>query len=86
MTRANKIEISDLASFLRLANQRTYANKDAPQVQSTRLGSQDYEFDDGDLRYHDTFFGDREFIGEEIVYRRGKLFWGMNYFGFILAD
>jgi len=86
MTQANKIEISDLASFLRLANQRTYANKNAPQVQSTRLGSQDYEFDDGDLRYHDTFFGDRDFIGEEIVYRRGKLFWGMNYFGFILAD
>jgi len=55
-------------------------------VQSSRLKSQDYEFEQDQFTYHDTFFGDRDFIGEEIVYKQDRPVWGANYFGFILAN
>lgn len=64
------IEMDLLARFLHTANKRTYANKDVPQVQSSRLKSQDYEFEQDQFTYHDTFFGDRDFIGEQIVYKQ----------------
>lgn len=80
------IEMDALAGFLRAANKRTYANKDVPQVQSSRPKSQDYEFKQNEFTYHDSFFGDRGFIGEEIVYKQEKPVWGANYFGFILVD
>jgi uncharacterized protein DUF5680 len=86
MARTHPIELDALGSFLRVANKRTYANKDVPQVQSSRLKSQDYEFEQDQFTYHDTFFGDRDFIGEEIVYKQDRPVWGANYFGFILAD
>jgi hypothetical protein len=86
MAQNYSIEMNALARFLHIANKRTYANKDVPQVQSSRLKSQDYEFEQDQLTYHDTFFGDRDFIGEEIVYKQEKPVWGANYFGFILAD
>jgi len=85
MAQNYSIEMDVLARFLHTANKRTYANKDLPQVQSSRLKSQDYEFEQDQFTYRDTFFGDRDFIGEEIVYKRDRPVWGANYFWFILA-
>lgn len=73
-----------LAQFLAEANKATYANKDAPKVAPSRLGSEDYHFEKDGLTYHDTYFGGRDFIGEEIVYEERKPVWGANYFGFVL--
>lgn len=58
-----------LAKFLDEANKATYANKDAPEVIASCLKSEDYYFEKDDLIYHDTYFGARDFIGEEIVYK-----------------
>ena len=82
----NPISTKELAEFLNDANKSTYANKDAPKVAPSRLKSEDYHFEKGNLIYHDTYFGGRDFIGEEIVYKTEKSVWGANYFGFILAD
>lgn len=82
----NPIDTKELADFLNEANKNTYANKDASKVAPSRLKSEDYHFEKGDLIYHDTYFGGRDFIGEEIVYKNQKPVWGANYFGFILAD
>lgn len=79
-----KIDLKELADFLEEANKNTYANKDAPKAVSTRPGSDDYHFEKGDLIYHDTYFGARDFIGEEVVYKDGEPVWAMNYYGFIL--
>jgi len=49
-----------------------------------RLGSQDLQFIDGDWAYHDSYVGNSDFIGEEIVYYQRQVVWGMNYFGYIL--
>lgn len=82
----NPIDTNELAEFLNEANKNTYANRDAPKVEPSRLKSEDYHFEKGNLTYHDTYFGGRDFIGEEIVYKNETLVWGVNYFGFVLAD
>ncbi|MDO8523422.1 MAG: DUF5680 domain-containing protein [bacterium] len=82
----NSIDLNNLAQFLDEANKNTFANKNAEKAAPTRLGSSDYHFEKGNLTYHDTYFGDRDFIGEEIVYRDQEPIWGMNYFGFMLSD
>ena len=74
----------ELTIFLNAANKATYANKDAPKSASLRPLSNDYHFELGDLSYHDTYFGARDFIGEEIVYKATKSVWGMNYYGYVL--
>ena len=75
-----------LAKFLNEANKATYANKTAPKVAPSRLKSEDYHFEKDGLIYHDTYFGGRDFIGEEIIYENEKPVWGTNYFGFVLDE
>lgn len=75
---------NNLTNFLKIAKKNTYASETAKKVNSQRLGSQDYEYREGEFLYHDTFFGSRDFIGEEIVYKKEKPIWGMNYNGFIV--
>ena len=82
----NPVDVKELTDFLHEANKITYANEDAPKVAPSRLKSEDYHFDKGDLIYHDTYFGGRDFIGEEIVYESEKPVWGANYFGFVIDE
>lgn len=35
---------------------------------SSRKGSYDYEYSNGIMTYHDTYFGGTNFMGEEVVY------------------
>ncbi len=74
----------ELKKFLNTANKATYADKEASKSVSLRPSSEDYHFEQDDLVYHDTYFGARNFIGEEIVYKAGKPVWGMNYYGHVL--
>ena len=80
------IEEKELAEFLTKANKQTYANTEAPKAMSLRPDSHDYHFIEGDLVYHDTYFGARDFIGEEVVYKAGVVVWAMNYYGFVLSS
>lgn len=82
----NPIEINLLAKFLNEANKHSYANKEEKKTVPSRLNSEDYHFEKDNLIYHDTYFGTRDFIGEEIVYKNEKPVWGANYFGFIIDD
>lgn len=75
-----------LTKFLHKANKNTFANANAKKTASARPGSSDYHFEEGDFAYHDTYFGSRDFIGEEIVYQNQKPIWGMNYCGTILRE
>lgn len=79
------ITTKELTDFLNEANKSSYANKDAPKAPSTRLKSEDYHFEKNNLIYHDTYFGGRDFIGEEVVYKNNTPVWGMNYYGYILS-
>lgn len=79
-----------LKKFLLKAKKMTYASSDAPKVSSSRIESVDYEFKESvegeEMIYHDTFFGGTKFIGEEVIYRGGKVKWAMNYYGVTLDD
>lgn len=72
--------------FLIKAKRSTYANSNIEKEKSSRLGSNDYHYEeviDGKKYiYHDTYFGGTKFIGEEVVYINNNIpIWGMNYYG-----
>lgn len=82
LPRYEGFDLQQLAKFLVEAKKQTYASGDEAKVQSSRKGSNDYEYTDGEMTYHDTYFGGVKFIGEEIVYNtEGEPKWGMNYRG-----
>lgn len=76
--------IKELDNFLREANLNTYANENIKKSSSLRPGSKDYHFENDNLKFHDTYFGGKKFLGEEIIYLEDKPIWGMNYYGFNL--
>lgn len=74
--------MSQLKDFLIEAKKQTYANGNVKKVESSRLNSFDYEYTDGAMIYHDTYFGGTDFIGEEVVYDENQTpIWAMNYHG-----
>ena len=80
------LDHSRLTKFLNAANKATYANREASKSTSLRPASEDYHFEEDDLIYHDTYFGARNFIGEEVVYENNIPVWGMNYYGQVLKE
>lgn len=78
--------MNKLEEFLIEAKTQTYANENIEKVESSRLGSNDYEYRNGNMTYHDTYFGGTNFIGEEAVYIDNEIYWAMNYYGVTLDE
>jgi hypothetical protein len=78
----NKFLVS-LNAFIVRAKSVSYVGDGQP-APSFRPGSHDLKFSEGDWAYLDSYFGGRDFIGEEVVYYQGKPVWAMNYYGRIL--
>lgn len=78
--------MNELKKFLIEAKKQTYANANVKKSASSRLNSNDYEYQNRNMTYHDTYFGGTKFIGEEIVYVDNKTFWGMNYYGVTIDE
>lgn len=77
------LPLAALETFIVHAKQHTYAG-DGQESLPYRSGSRDLQYAEGDWAYHDSYFGECDFIGQEIVYFQGQPVWGMNYFGMIL--
>jgi hypothetical protein len=77
------ISQQELVHFILLAKRASYVGGGS-HLLPYRLGSHDLQFTQGDWAYHDSYLGESDFIGEEIVYFQAKVVWGMNYFGRIL--
>ena len=75
-----------IRDFLIEAKKSTYANGKTEKIESSRLGSKDYEYKKDNMLYHDTYFGGTNFIGEEVVYIDNKIYWAMNYYGVTLDE
>jgi hypothetical protein len=75
--------LKELNTFIVHAKSVSYVGDGQP-VASSRPGSHDLKFADGDWSYLDSYFGGRDFIGEEVIYYHGKPIWAMNYYGRIL--
>ena len=81
------IFLINLSEFLIEAKKQTYANENVKKQLSSRKGSHDYEYSNGNMLYHDTYFGGTNFMGEEVVYEQGDTpIWGMNYYGVTLDE
>ena len=80
--------MEELYNFLTEAKKQTYANENIEKKQSSRVGSNDYEYSSNGLTYHDTYFGGTKFMGEEVVYSNDDKtpIWGMNYYGVTLDE
>ena len=83
--------MTNIINFLIEAKKNTYANGKILKTNPLRQGSSDYHFEDkiGDKKtiYHDTYFGGKKFVGEEVVYLDNEEpVWGMNYYGYSLND
>jgi hypothetical protein len=74
------LTLTALEQFLVRAKQHTYAG-DGKKLLPYRLGATDLQYIEGDWAYHDSYLGESDFIGQEIVYYQGKPVWGMNYYG-----
>ena len=75
-----------LIEFLIKAKTSTYADGIKYKVPSTRPNSIDYHYEEDSLIYHDTYFGSKEFYGEEIVYFDNSPIWHMEYKGGVQND
>ncbi len=75
--------LEKLNAFIVRAKAVTYVGDGQP-VPSCRTGSHDLKFADGEWSYLDSYFGGRDFIGEEVVFLKEKPVWAMNYYGRIL--
>lgn len=79
----NNLSPTELHSFIVRAKAATYVGGGA-NTASCRPASHDLRFEDGNWTYLDSYFGSRDFIGEEAVWYKGKPVWAMNYYGYIL--
>jgi hypothetical protein len=78
----DELSLEHLEAFIVKAKTATYAGSGA-LVDSSRSGSTDLRFEEGDFSYRDSYFGGADFIGEEVVWHRGEPVWAMNYYGYI---
>ncbi|MFA8435298.1 MAG: DUF5680 domain-containing protein [Marinifilaceae bacterium] len=74
----------EFIKFLIRAKQSTYAG-DGQYSKNSRPGSTDLQYREGNFQYIDTYLGNSDFIGQEVVWVDGKAIWGMNYFGKMLT-
>lgn len=72
-----------LHDFIVRAKAATYVGSGA-QSASSRPGSHDLRYSEGDWLYMDSYFGGADFIGQEVVFYHEKSVWAMNYYGYIL--
>lgn len=73
----------EILKFIVEAKAATYVGNGV-HVDSCRFGSHDLEYTRGDFYYRDSYFGGKDFLGEEIVWYQFQPIWGENYYGKIL--
>ena len=78
-------DLEELIKFRLEANVNTYAAF-MNEVDSTRLDSHDFRYENGAYTYHDTYVGGEQFAGEEAVWKNGKALYAMNYLGRVLDE
>lgn len=75
----------DWLDFMIRAKQATYAKKQG-KVASSRPSSHDYQYQEGDYLYLDSFVGSEFFGGEECVYKNNVPLYVMNYYGKVVDE
>lgn len=76
------MNISVLNDIIVRAKAATYVGGGI-KAQSSRPGSHDLAWSDGDWRYLDSYFGGTDFLGQETLWCGSEPVWAMNYYGYI---
>jgi hypothetical protein len=76
---------SKLGLFLVEAKRNTYASEKG-SVAPSRKGAKDLAYQKNGFSYVDSYFGEKDFAGEEVVYSMDIPIWSMNYYGRMLQD
>ncbi len=71
----------ELNEFLVKAKVNTYATSGEGGERILEDGSKELVYEEGGFKYRDRYFGFGPFAGEEIVWKDGRPFWAMNYYG-----
>lgn len=79
------MDIKQLSKFLVKAKINTYASSGEEGEKILSDGSKEFEFEEKEFKYRDRYFGFNLFIGQEVVFQKGKIVWGMNYYGKIIS-
>ena len=66
------------------ANGWVGAEPGGKKIPSSRLGSLDVTFEEGDFFYQDSFVGLSDFCGQEHVCFKGEAVWSQAYYGYIV--
>lgn len=74
---------AELERFVVAAKAATYVGQGVSGA-SSRTGSHDLIYSDGEWSYRDSYFGGTDFLGQETVWQNGEPVWAMNYYGYIL--
>ena len=77
------MQTDELNSVIVRAKAATYVGNGTP-AKSSRSGSHDLTWTEGDWLYLDSYFGGTDFIGQETLWFRGEPIWAMSYYGYIL--
>lgn len=75
----------ELKEFLVKAHRNMYAKDGEANENQLKDGAREIVYEKEGYKCRDRYFGFAPFIGEEVVWNKGKLIWGMNYYGKILA-
>ena len=75
----------ELSKFLVKAKISTYASEGEANEIVLEDGAKELTFEDGEFKYRDRYYGFNPFIGEEIVWKNGKIVWSMNYYGKVIS-
>ena len=76
--------LQQLEPFIVRAKSHTYM-AGGEKLLPYRLGSKDLQYNEDDWAYHDSYFGDADFSGQEVVYYQGRPVWAQNYFGYLFS-
>ncbi|TAL20188.1 hypothetical protein EPN90_01480 [Patescibacteria group bacterium] len=75
-----------LEDFLVKAKINTYASVGEGGERKLDDGGKEFVYEEGEWKYRDRYFGFSPFIGEEVVWKDGKVIWAMNYYGRVLSE
>jgi hypothetical protein len=75
-----------LKKFLVEAKINTYATSGEGGERKLSDGTKEFVHRRGLYKYRDRYFGSNPFIGEEVVFCKSRLVWGMNYYGAVINN
>lgn len=77
------MKVQELCSFLVRSKISTYSSGRKGTVLED--GSKELVFEEKDFRYRDKYFGFNPFLGQEVVFQKRQVLWGMNYYGGVFS-